>query len=329
MLFQLYVLGKISKRRLLGTARVIVYGTVVAAGLGALTIRNAVADAQVQSLELGRKLEGLQDLAQGAQSFQLNGQTVYFSATKSDDTVGQVLDRFEAHCTSTRAFDAIAWATKDEEKQKLIDKSGISRFGILRKEDTKRDDGVVMCFTKNTGPRNILTALQDFQTSGDLHDLGDARYVHAVHKSSGRTFIQVMWTEGSFNVRSIMGTPGQDTIGSDFATIPRPSHSTRTMTAQAVGTPYAARVYESTDAPETVLSAYSNKMLSDGWSSVTSPDVSMNKMGLDGRYFIRPETSEQAVVTVTKSTQNKDKTMVVVASVGATPTTDHLKGVAE
>jgi hypothetical protein len=66
-------------------------------------------------------------------------------------------------------------------------------------------------------------------------------------------------------------------------------------------------------------------MLAHGWSSVTSPDVSLGRMGFDGRYFIKPETAEQAVVSVAKDNQDKNKTMVVVASVATIPTTDHLK----
>ena len=43
-------------------------------------------------------------------------------------------------------------------------------------------------------------------------------------------------------------------------------------------------------------------------------------MGFDGRYFIKPETAEQAVVSVTKDKES-GKTQVVVASVANIPTT--------
>ncbi len=221
MLFHLYLLGKVSKKRLLGTARVLVYGTVVTAGLGALTVRNAVADTETRSLELGRKLAGLQDLLHGAQEFRLNGQSVYFSATESDDSVSKVLDRFENHCNSSHAFEALKWKSLGDVKGQDMEKAGVSRFGVVRKEDETAHDGVVMCFTKDNGPKDFLTALDAFRVSGDLHDLGDVRYVHAVRRDSN-TYIQVMWTEGSFNIRNIMGTPGEDSVGSDFANIPRP-----------------------------------------------------------------------------------------------------------
>ncbi len=328
MLFHLYLLGKVSKKRLLGTARVLAYGTVVSLGLGALTVKSAVANVSDESLQLGRKLAGLQDLVHGAQEFRLNGESVFFASSKVDDTVPTVLDRFEKHCTGSRAFDPLTWKALAGENAKEADEKleerGVSKFGVLRKEDPNEHDGVVMCFTKdNGGPGNFLMGLQKFAQSGDLHDLGDVRYVHAV-RNGARTFVQTMWTDGSFNVRKIMGTPGVDSPGTDFVSLPRPMHATRMITAEALNTPYAARIYDSTDAPDAVLQNYADKMFAQGWSAVTSPDVSAERMGFDGRYFIKPETAEQAVVSVTKDKET-GHTQVVVASVANIPTTDHLK----
>jgi hypothetical protein len=100
------------------------------------------------------------------------------------------------------------------------------------------------------------------------------------------------------------------------------------MTAEALNTPYAARVYESGDAPDVVLQSYTEKMYAQGWSSVTSPDVGLERQGFDGRYFLKPETAEQAVVSVSKDKEN-GKTQIVVASVATIPSTQHLKAVAE
>jgi len=330
MLFHLYLLGKVSKKKLLGTARVLAYGTVVTAGLGALTVRSAVADVSHKSLQIGRQLADLQDLLHGAQEFRLNGQSIYFSSSKSDLPLKTVLDRFEDHCNRNHAFDANEWKELSDMKGKDVSpppSSGISKLGVFRQEDPTAHDGAVMCFTKEAGATGMLAALETFEATGDLHNLGDLRYVHALQKN-GQTLVQTVWTDGSFNVRSIMGTPGQDSIGSDFVNLPRPIDSRRVMTADAVGTPYSARIYESTSAPDKVLAAYANKMFTDGWSSVTSPDVGFGKTGFDGRYFMRPETMEQAVISVSTNKDN-GKTMAVVASVGGTPTTKDLKTVAQ
>ena len=330
MLFHLYLLGKISKKRFYGTARVLVYGTTVALGLGALTVKSAVASVGEQSLELGRKLEGLQDLVHGAQQFRLNGESVYFSASKTDESVHTVLDRFDQHCNASRAFDPVTWqglGDKAQEAEDKLEKGGVNRYGVLRKEDSAAQDGVVMCFTKSGGAAQFLTGLQGFVNTGDLHDLGDFRYVHAVRKGT-RTYLQVMWTDGSFNIRKIMGEDGKDSVGSDYAGLPRPLHATRTITAEALNTPYSARVYETSDAPDVVLQAYTNKMYDLGWSSVRSPDVSMDKTGVDGRYFVKPESGEQVVVSVSKDV-SRDKTMFVVGALGTVPSTAHLEAKAQ
>ena len=321
MLFHLYALGKISKKRLLGTARVLAYGGVVALGFGALSVRSAVASVGEQSLQLGRKLEGLQDLVQGAQQFRINGESVYFSASKTDESVKTVLDRFDHHCNSSRAFDPIAWqglGDKAKGAEEKLEKEGVNRYGVVRQEDPAAQDGVVMCFTRSEGATQFLEGLQGFVDTGDLHSLGDFRYVHAVRKGP-ETFLQILWTDGSFNVRKIMGEPGKDSVGSDYANLPRPLNSHRTMTAEAVNTPYSARIYESQDAPAVVLSTYIDEMRAKGWDEVSSPYVTMQDAHVDGRYFIKPQTAEQVVVSVSKDT-SRDRTMIVVGQLGSVPT---------
>ncbi|HSQ66249.1 MAG TPA: hypothetical protein VLM85_23665 [Polyangiaceae bacterium] len=323
MLFNLYLFTKVPRKKLFGSIRVLAYGLAVSAGLGALSIRSAVADAESQGMELGRKLSDLSDLVQGANEFRLNGQTVYFSTTTTDDAMKTVLDRFEAHCNNSRAFDAIQWKSLGDIKGQGIPEEqakGLSRFGVLRKEDPKVGDGMVMCFTGDNGPKDFFVALQSFEKSGDLHDLGDVRYVHVQNRTKvtkqdmaqAGTLVQTMWTEGSFNIHAIIGTPGQDSVGSDFATLPRPINSTRRFTAEAVKTPYAARVYESTSSPQEVLDDYKDQMGKSGWLIIRSPDAKYGD-GNDGRWFTRAETGEQAVVSVRR---DGNHTMAVVGSLG-------------
>ena len=224
MLFNLYLFTKLPRKKLFGSIRVLTYGLVVSAGLGALTIRSAVADAEDQSMQLGRKLSDLGDLLRGGREFRLNGQTIFFATSKTDEPVKNVLDRFEAHCNKSRAFDALEWKSLGDLKGTDIprDENHMSRFGVTRKEDASAGDGMVVCFTRDNGATDFLKALKTFEASGDLHDLGDVRYAHVQKTKNRGTLVQTMWTEGSFNIHAIMGTPGQDSMGSDFATIPRP-----------------------------------------------------------------------------------------------------------
>jgi hypothetical protein len=315
MLFHLYVLGKVSKKRILGTARVIAYGTVVAAGLGALTIHNAVADVRTQSLELGRKLADVKDLLPGANEFRLNGQSVYMSSTTTNESLKTVLDRFQGHCEKSRALEAPSWGasvtagTAGGAPPELSN----AHFGIMRTEDEVAGDGVVMCFTGDDGPKALLSALEEFRNTSDLHAFGNVRYVHA-SRQKDETLVQSVWTDGSFKLDALIGTPGRDSAGSDFANLPRPINATRTLTAEGVGTPYAVRMYTSTSTAEEVLSAYEKKMENDGWIWVKSPDVGLETNRMDGRWFTRLDTGDQAVVSVSKS-DGESKTKVVVGSV--------------
>jgi hypothetical protein len=316
MLLNVYIWTKIPRKKLFGTIRVLAYGLVVSAGIGALTVRNAVADAEEQSLQFGRQLSDLGDLLQNGKEFRLNGQKVYFAAATSDDSVKTVLDRFEGNCNKSPAFDPIEWKSLANLKGKeLTPGKDINRLGVVRKEDPHYGDGMVLCFTADHGPKDFFTALQSFEKSGDLHDIGDVRYVHVARAKDGKTQVHTMWTEGSFNVRTLMGTPGQDAVGSDFATLPRPINSVRRFTAEAVGTPYSARVYESTSSPAEVLADYNSKMEKGNWLLIKSPYANLGD-GKDGRWYSRVETGEQAAVSVSRSDGH---TMVVVGAMGLLP----------
>jgi hypothetical protein len=321
MLFNVYLWTKVPRKRVLGAVRVLAYGLVVSAGLGALTVRNAVADVEDQSLALGRKLADLSDLLQTGNELRLNGQTVYFATATSDESVNTVLDRFEAHCNRSRAFDAVEWKSLGNVKGDTTP-PGMSRMGVVRKQDPAKNDGMVLCFTSDHGPKDFLTALNSFGQTGDLHDLGDVRYVHVESRAMNnpktkttttRTSVQTMWTDGSFNLRTLMGPENQDSVGSDFASLPRPINSIRRFSAEAVGTPYSARVYESSSSAEVALNDYNTRMLSDNWAIIQSP-VAEYPQGKDGRWYTRFETGEQ--VAVSADEPGSGHSMIVVAAMG-------------
>ncbi|HEX4514819.1 MAG TPA: hypothetical protein VH054_14825 [Polyangiaceae bacterium] len=321
MLFNVYLWTKIPRRRIFGTLRVMAYGLVVTAGLGALTVRNAVASAEDEGLRVGRQLEEMSDLLQSGTEFRLNNQRVFLASANTDETVSRVLDRFEANCVEHHAFDAMAWQALVNEKSKTPNNTG-TKFGVIRKEDSNKGDGMVMCFTSEKGPRDFFKAIEEFDKTGNLSDLGDVRYVHAApHKSIDRktnsthnsTFVQTMWTEGSFNIRSLTGPEdGSDSPGNDFVSLPRPINSTRRFTADAVGTPYGARVYESKSAPQEVLTDYDTRMFADNWIGVSNPTTPLPN-GTLGHWYTKLETGEQAAIAIDGK---NGRTMVGVASMG-------------
>jgi len=322
MLFTVYLWTKIPRKRLFGTLRVMGYGLVVSAGIGALTMRNAVADAEEQGLQVGRGLADLSDLLQTGTEFRLNGQKIYFANANTDESVSKVLDRFETKCNEQHAFDPMAWKELVDAKQNVPTTAG-SRYGVVRKEDPFKGDGYVMCFTSDRGPRDFFKALEAFDKSGDLHDLGDVRYVHAAphkyvdtktHATHVSTFVQTAWTDGPFNIRTLIGPDDADAAGDDFVSLPRPINSTRRFTADAVGTPYGARVYESKSTPAEVLADYDSKMYRNNWIGVSNPVQSLPDGEL-GHWYTRLETGEQAAIAIES---RSGKTMVVVGAMGVT-----------
>jgi hypothetical protein len=321
MLFNVYLWTKIPRRRLFGTLRVMGYGLVVTAGLGALTVRNAVADAEDQGLQVGRQLESHSDLLQTGTEFRLNEQRVFLESSNTDESVGRVLDRFEQSCVDHHAFDPMAWQQIANEKSKTPVTPG-TKFGVVRKEDPKKGDGMVMCFTSEHGPRDFFAAVEKFEKTGDLSELGDVRYAHASpHKvkaknaSQSATMVQTMWTQGNFNIKSLIGPEdGSDSLGSDFVTLPRPLESTRRFTADAVGTPYAARIYETSAAPGAVLADYDKRMFDKNWIGVSNPTTPL-PAGTLGHWYTRLDTGEQAAIAIQEPKAN-GKTMVAVGAMG-------------
>ncbi len=280
MLFQMWLLGRrrgksASLKRWMGVSRVVAYGTFVSLGLGALTVRSAYANAKDESLKMGRDLADVADLLTNVNAVNINNQPIYIANSSTTDSPSAVLDRFEAFCNRDTAFSDTQWRDLANVKGRPIpgaSKAGLNKLGVMRKDDEARHDGMVMCFTrdgKQTTP--FLDAIRTFGQTGDISDLGNMRYVHVSRAKSGNTLVQTVWTEGKFNLREIVSDRPGDAPGSDPAVLPRPAHSERRFTALAMGAPYAARIYQSSDAPEVALKQYDQEMDKRGWIIVDNP----------------------------------------------------------
>ncbi len=302
-------------KKAMGVVRVLTYTTAVSLAFGAVTFGKAWASVGEESLKAGRELEGLTDLIKGATELRLNGQPVYLSTNTSTDPVDRVLDRFEAHCNADPAFKEMEWkelGNLEGRAAEVKKKTGMNSLGIIRKEDKKHDDGVVLCFRRDDKSRtNFLDAVRVFGETGDLHDLGKMRYVHVSRGKSGKTMIEAVWTDGHFSVHDIMGSDNKDAIGTDSAEMPRPDNSVRRFTAEAVGTPYTARIYETGDSPDQALASYDAKMDKKGWLILDSP---YNVDGTaKGHYYTY--LGKQSMVAVREV---GSKTQVIVGEMGAT-----------
>jgi len=323
MLLHLIIMGKRAGlnprvKRLLGTARVIAYGLVVSTVFGGFAVHSAIADVKTQGLSVGRELDGVSDLLKGANEIRLNDQRVFMAANDTDEPVKSVLDRFEGHCNRDPAFQDIRWRDLTDLKGKMPEKKGLNSLGVLREEDPKTGDGMVLCFSRPSGRAvSFIDAVRAFAKSGDLNDLGGLRYAHVAHETNGKTNVRAVWTEGPFDTRQIMANGATDAPGNDSALLPRPADSIRRFTAEAVGTPFSARIYETTQAPEAALKSYDAEMDRRGWLIIDAPN--RDQQAELGRWYAHDGV--QAAISIRQD--GGGKTTVMIGEMGAadkTPT---------
>lgn len=321
MLLALFVLSRTKYRgpiirKVIGSARVMAYGMVVAGGLGLYTAHTAAADFREQGLKVGANLQELSDLLGETDEIRINNQSIYMSTATSDESVSKVLDRFQANC------DSHPGAMKDLLKD-VVEKSGTIKE--LDGKDTKTlttqrtqadDEGSVICMAGNDGKLGWKDAVTAFTETGDLSNIGNLRYAYALKdKKTGRTSIRTVWTEGKFNFYAVMPKDGElksDAPGSDAANVPRPDHTIRMFTAEAANNQYAARFYQTDDSQADQLAAYDSKMEKLGWEM-----VSTEAKGDDDttHWYMNHETGEQMVFQAGRD-EHTNKTMVIVATVG-------------
>jgi hypothetical protein len=295
------------------SARVFAYGSIVAMGLSALAARSAVADVEQGSLRFGRELDKVGDLLGDTKQVQLNGETIYFSQAVTQDDVGTVLDRFQAHCNEDPAMRGIDW--DDVATSQLKVKGEATKdLGTLRKESEGENgakDGVVMCFRRNDKTKTFVEALTEFNQTHDFGSIGKFRYVHVVSKGTGKAAVQVVWTDGSFKVDNVMPPEdGRDAPGSDSTGLPRPERSQRILTATATGSNYAVRMYRTTDSQDVALAAYDKQMDALEWAIIQPPDAVRGDAV--GHWYERD--GEQTMISVTQDQEGR--TVLTIGEMG-------------
>jgi hypothetical protein len=256
------------RRRLFGSLRVCAYASVVAGVSLLFLARQALGSVQEQARQLGRELSPLSDLLDGVTQLRINGELLNVSVTHvRGTTVHAVLDRLEAHCRDnqgpfSRALAGMADSVPDE----LPRADELRR--LLRRAAALRDEtpafGSVLCFTGS--PEDATESLEErFEETGDLRALGNLRYVTVRQGDPAQgegdlVKVTALFTEGAFRLSSLDPPPNSDAPGSDSRVVPRPPSSTRLLSAEAVGSPYSVRLYETRKSPGAVLAFYDDAM---------------------------------------------------------------------
>lgn len=249
-----------------GLLRVFGYFTVIGVGASFCSLRAAHAEVKTNTLQVGRQMA---ELARGNQAevnrLTINGQSMYVGSALADDSMKDVLDRYEAHCRANPGQPASAWRELSSKPggEKLKD-TPFGSNGVMRTE--QGDEGTVVCFTKGDDTKpTALEALKSFADTGELGALGKLRYVYVKKTDRGSTLVLTAWTESKFNLAELTPEEGKDVAGSDFEHAPRYPGSTRVLATRLDGTPYGVNVYKTGANVGEVLGFYDTEMKKNGW----------------------------------------------------------------
>lgn len=248
--------------------RLAAYSFVVFGALTFVAARSVYADAREIGLGVGHQLAALEDVTGGAYDVRINGAEVRWASARTEQSVTQVLDRYEEHCR--RSPSALGAALEDIpralEDRGAIPESIPARAGIVRDEQGGR--GMVACFVREhtSGELDeVRRSLEALARTGDLASIGQLRYVFAEQSTRGDTRVVTMWSEGSLAVGRMFPAEG-DAPGTDSSIVPRPAGSRRTLSASVVGFPAAVRIYESAATPAELVSNAGNALRAAGFA---------------------------------------------------------------
>jgi hypothetical protein len=215
----------------------------------------------------------------------INGQRMSLGSKTTSLPVDQVLGRIEQHCRERsgglseelRAMPGGA-AALEKLPSGLRDPSA-----WLTARQTAADGkvGQVACVARKDsggGLRGLVDRIGAFMDSGDLGDIGDARYVVARRdEKSDSTLVLAMWTEGSFNIPAMFPEHG-DAPGSDSRYAPRPPASVRVLSAEITDHPYALRMYDTPQTHAQVLAFYDEQMAPRGFTRHELPPTEASEV---------------------------------------------------
>ena len=296
----------------------------VVAFLGALNLAITAlylprARAQVEALATSRGLAVLKQLGPfgdaGEQGVDINGQRMFLAARSTQLPVAEVLALFERDCHEQASTIRTELAKLSSEHLDLPAELRDPTRWLTLKQENGAESGQVTCFTRAGRSESLsgfVTRLSAFAKTGELSQLGDARYVVARRdEKANRTQVLALWTEGRFNVLDMFPSHG-DAPGRDSSVVPRPPESVRVLSADISERPYALRMYDSAQPPQQILGYYAEAMKARGWSSLDLPRTSE----LDLNEFARTFQKDGRAVIVVVGTTPEQKSGVNLIEMG-------------
>ena len=262
-------------RFLLACGRAAAFCGVVFAGSSFVAARMVYGEVGEKVLSFGRDLVPFADLLYGTHTVHINGETMYLASAVSEESKGELLDRFEATCREhsgglVEEFDRLPEAKKAELERKAPMMWGL-RFGAVRREDAT--EGLVMCVSQREGGglHAVLDRLTRFARTGELSELGDLRYAYVRAMPTGKSHVLTTFTEGPFNVYRVLGRNGEPP-GVDPPGAPRMPGTRRVLSVSSDGSPYGVQSYQTEAAPEEAVAFYARELPKLGYKRMVADD---------------------------------------------------------
>ncbi len=241
-----------------GVLRVGIYVGAVLLGVGFLAGHSVRAQMREATLDVGRELAELAPLLKHGNRLRINGETMFFAESSSEESYEVVLERFRVHCeTHPGAVNALfPGATPG---------GGPAGIGTVFK--LAKDEGVVMCLAKGEGTRDdLIASFRSFLATKNLGDLGMARYAYVRRPASGvGAQVLAAWTNQQFNMEALAADPKYDAPGTDPKLSPRPPGGVRRMSALLEGSPFATYMFRSDKPVDATLAFYRDAMPKSGF----------------------------------------------------------------
>jgi len=309
--------------RVRGTLRVIAFLATANLALTALILpqaRAAAEEAAKQSgLELlkqiGPTLVGPPEVAL------INGQRMSLASKLTPLSVEQVIARFGQHCREHSAglSDEIAALPNGASALEKLPEELRDPSRWLSSETIAKDGkvGQIACIARKGsggGLKGLVDRVLAFTESGDLAEIGDARYVVARRDdASGQTHVLAMWTEGKFNIPEMFADSG-DAPGADSHDIPRPPDARRVLSAEMSSRPYAIRMYDTQRSHAEVLGYYEQQLGPRGFINHPLPHASAD---LDLNDHVRAFSKDGVAVIVVTNQTPAEQTGVSIIEMGS------------
>lgn len=251
----------------------------------------------------------------------INGQRMSLASKLTPLGVEQVLERFEQHCREHSAGLAgeIAAlpngaAALDKLPEELRDPSRWLSSKTIA-EDHKL--GQIACIARKDsggGLKGLVDHVLAFTDTGDLSEIGDARYIVARRdEASGQTHVLAMWTEGKFNIPEMFTNVG-DAPGTDSPDVPRPIDSRRVLSAEMANRAYSLRMYDTKRSNAEVLSYYERELVPRGF---LNHEIPRDGAELDLNDHVRAFSKGGAAVIVVTTQTPAELTGVSVIEMGS------------